>query len=80
MIEFRKDRQEEKTIEDMMEKFSMIEGPRHSRYIAHKLADILTIVMCAVLSSLDRLGGIMVYQENNQVFLKKRIWDRVISF
>ena len=58
-------------MEDMMKKFSMIEDPRHSGYITHKLANILTIVMCAVLCGLDGLDDIMVYQENNQEFLKK---------
>lgn len=53
-------------MENMMEKFSKIEDPRHSGYITHKLANILTIVMCAVLCGLDGLDDIMVYQENNQ--------------
>ena len=54
------------------EKFSVIEDNRHAGYIDHKLADILIIVMCAVLCGLDGLAGIAVYSQNKaEFFLEK---------
>lgn len=50
--------------------FSSIEDTRHQGYVKHKLADILVIVMCAVLSGLDELGTIMTFAENKAEFFK----------
>ena len=58
-------------MKDMSEYFGVIEDPRHSSYVTHKLEDVLTIVMCAVLCGLDKLDEIVAYEENNQENLKK---------
>lgn len=56
---------------ELTERFGVIEDPRHSGYVTHKLEHILTIVMCAVLSGLDKLDEIIAYQENNRENLQK---------
>jgi predicted transposase YbfD/YdcC len=56
---------------DIKEKFSNIEDPRHQSYVEHKLCDVLTIVMCAVMSGLDQLADIVFYAENRRAFLLK---------
>lgn len=76
-------------MKELMQQFSIIKDPRHSGYIIHKIENILTIVMCAVLSGLDRPDDILVYQENNKKFLKdsfgiekypsKSTYSRVLS-
>lgn len=58
-------------MKDMSVYFGVIEDPRHSGYVKHRLEDVLTIVMCAVLCGLDKLDEIVAYQENNQENLKK---------
>lgn len=58
-------------MKDMRKYFGVIEDPRHSGYVIHKLWDILTIVMCGVLCGLDKLDEIVAYQENNEENLKK---------
>ena len=55
---------------EIREKFMVIEDPRHPSYVEHKLADVLIIVMCVVLSGLDTLGDIVIYARNNQEFLQ----------
>ncbi|GHV33945.1 hypothetical protein FACS1894187_03500 [Synergistales bacterium] len=42
---------------NIKERFANIEDPRHQSYVEHKLCDVLTIVMCAVMSGLDQLLG-----------------------
>lgn len=54
----------------MLEKFEIIEDPRHQSYVKHKLSHILIIVMCAVLCGLDELGDIMTFAENKSDFFK----------
>lgn len=54
----------------MLEKFEIIEDPRHQSYVKHKLSSILTIVMCAVLCGLDELGSIVTFAENKSDFFK----------
>ncbi|MBR6013524.1 MAG: transposase family protein, partial [Selenomonadaceae bacterium] len=44
----------------MQEYFSEIEYPRHAGYVKHKLTDVLTIVMCAVMCKMTELCEIMV--------------------
>lgn len=55
----------------VQEYFRVIEDPRHSGYVTHKLEDVLTIVMCGVLCGLDKLDDIVAYQESNQENLTK---------
>ena len=52
----------------MIEKFEIIEDTRHQSYVKHKLSHILTIVMCAVLCGLDKLGDIVTFAENKATF------------
>jgi hypothetical protein len=49
---------------DIKAKFEAIEDYRHQGYIEHKLCDVLTIVMCAVLCGFDQLSDIVMYAEN----------------
>ena len=37
--------------------FSVIEDTRHQGYVEHKLADVLTMVMCAVLQNVPLMFG-----------------------
>lgn len=60
-------------MKNMQASFGVIEDPRHPSYVAHKLADVLSIVMCAVLCGLDTLGDIVIYAENNKNFLKEEL-------
>ena len=53
------------------EKFESIEDDRHQSYVEHKLCDILTIVMCAVLCGLDQLSDICEYAEGKADFLRE---------
>ena len=55
----------------MQEYFSGIEDPRHEGYVKHKLADVLTIVMCAVMCRMTELCEIMVFAESRAEFLAK---------
>ena len=54
------------------EKFTGIEDNRHQSYVKHSLADILIIIMLAVLCGLDELGDIVVYAQNKAELLNKR--------
>lgn len=54
-------------------KFAVIDDPRHQGYVKHKLSDVLTIIMCAVLCGLDTLGDIEIFAQNNKEFLKDHI-------
>jgi predicted transposase YbfD/YdcC len=63
-----------------MAKFEVIEDHRHQGYIEHKLCDVLTIVMCAVLCGFDQLADIVMYAENKAgVFLSAFGIDRIPS-
>ena len=42
----------------MYRTFSILEDPRHESYVIHRLEDVLTIVMCAILYGMDDLCGI----------------------
>lgn len=48
-------------MEDIRGRFERIEDPRHAGYIEHKLADVLIMVMGAVLSGITELADMMVY-------------------
>lgn len=60
---------EKKEWQKMQEYFSEIEDPRHEGYVKHKLADVLTIVMCAVMCRMTELCEIMVFAESRAEFL-----------
>lgn len=55
----------------MRKYFSIIEDPRHQSYVKHNLADILTIVMCAVMCGITDLCKIVVFAQNKADFFKK---------
>ena len=59
---------------------SKIEDQRHPSYVKYPLADILIIVMCAVLCGLDTLGDLVVYAKNKKDFLKKEFGIEEIPF
>lgn len=58
----------------MQEYFSEIEDPRHEGYVKHKLADVLTIVMCAVMCRMTELCEIMYSQKVGQNF-----WQQILE-
>ncbi len=45
-------------MEELREKMSEIEDPRHPGYMKYPLVDILIIVMCGVLSGLEILDNV----------------------
>lgn len=51
--------------------FAEIKDPRHQGYVTHKLSDILTIVMCAVLCGMDKLCDIVAFAQNKTSFFKE---------
>ncbi len=53
----------------MQEYFSGIKNSCHGSYIKHKLADVLTIVMCEVMCRMSKLCEIMVFAESRAEFL-----------
>ena len=55
----------------MQEYFLEIKDPRHEGYVKHKLADVLTIVMCAVMCRMSELCEIMVFAQSRAEFLAK---------
>ena len=54
-------------MEEIREQMSAIEGPRHQSYVKYPLADILIIIMCAVLSGLDTLGDLAIYAKETLI-------------
>ncbi len=60
-------------MEKMVQKFMNIKDPRHSGYIKYKLADVLSIIMCAVLCGLDDLEGLYVFAESNRSLWEERL-------
>jgi hypothetical protein len=58
-------------MENMQAKFSVITDTRHPGYVEHNLADVLVIVMCAVLSGLDELGDILLFAQQRKELLKQ---------
>ncbi len=62
---------EKKEVIEVQEYFSGIEDPRHEGYVKHKLTNILTIVMCAVMCRMTELCEIMVFAESRAEFLAK---------
>ena len=60
-------------MEEIKSKMSAIEDPRHQSYVKYALADILIIIMCAVLCGLDTLGDLVIYAKNKEEFLVKEL-------
>ena len=58
-------------MEEIRARMSEIEDGRHPSYVKYPLADILIIVMCAVLCGLDTLGDLVIYAKNKKEFLSK---------
>lgn len=56
-------------MEEIGAQASAIEAPRHQSYIKYLLADILIMIMCAVLSGLDTSGDLAIYAKNRKGFL-----------
>ena len=54
----------------MQEYFAAIQDIRHPSYVKHNLADVLTIVMCAVFCGMDRLCDIVAYAQNKAEFFR----------
>lgn len=60
-------------MEEIRARMSAIEDPRHQSYVKYRLADILIIIMCAVLCGLDKLGDLVIYAKNKEDFLLKEL-------
>ena len=60
-------------MEEIRARMSKIEDPRHQSYVKYPLADILIIIMCAVLCGMDTLGDLVVYAKNREEFLRKEL-------
>lgn len=58
-------------MEEIRARMEEIEDTRHPSYVKYSLADILIIVMCAVLCGLDTLGDLVVYAKSKEEFLAK---------
>ena len=52
---------------------SKIEDPRHPSYVKYPLADVLIIIMCAVLCGIDTLGELVIYAENRKEFFREEL-------
>jgi predicted transposase YbfD/YdcC len=60
-------------MEEIVQRFTSIEDPRHSGYIKYKLADVLSIILCAVLCGLDDLESLHVFAESNRSLWAERL-------
>lgn len=60
-------------MEEIRARMSKIEDPRHQSYVKYQLADILIIIMCAVLCGLDTLGDLVIYAQNKEEFFAKEL-------
>ena len=60
-------------MEKIKARMSEIEDPRHQSYVKYSLADILIIIMCAVLCGLDTLGDLVIYAKNREEFIVKEL-------
>ncbi len=67
-------------MEEIREKFAIIEDWRHSGYVIYNLADVLVIVFCAVLCGMSGLTEIYTYAENHEEYFKEvRGMEKMIS-
>ena len=60
-------------MEEIRARMSAIEDPRHQSYVKYALADILIIIMCAVLCGLDTLGDLVIYAKSKEEFFEKEL-------
>ena len=60
-------------MDELRERMTGIEDPRHASYVRYPLVDILLIVMCGVLSGLDTLGDLVIYAKSKAEFLSKEL-------
>lgn len=60
-------------VEEIRARMSAIEDPRHQSYVKYPLADIVIIIMCAVLCGLDTLGDLVIYAQSKEEFLSKEL-------
>ncbi len=60
-------------MEEIRGRMMEIKDPRHPSYVKYPLADILMIIMCAVLSGLDTLGDLVIYAKSKKGFLSKEL-------
>ncbi len=60
-------------MEKIKGRLSEIKDPRHLSYVKYPLADILIIIMCAVLSGLDTLGDLVTYAKSQGEFFSKEL-------
>lgn len=58
-------------MEEIRARISEIEDQRHQSYVKYPLADILIIVMCAVLCGLDTLEDLVIFAKTKKDFLAK---------
>lgn len=58
-------------MKDAREMFAEVKDPRHQGYVKHKLADILILVMGAVVCGITELADMVVYFENKLAFYTK---------
>lgn len=59
--------------EKTVEKLSVIKDTRCSGYIKYKLADVLSIIMCAALCRLDDPESPHVFVENDRSLWEERL-------
>ncbi|MFI3257294.1 MAG: transposase family protein, partial [Spirochaetales bacterium] len=60
-------------MEEIKVRFAVIEDTRHPGYVEHKLADVLIMIMCSVLSGIDNLDEITHYLEESKDFFKEKL-------
>jgi len=60
-------------MKEIVQKFTDIKDPRHSGYIKYKLADVLSIIMCAVLCGLDDLESLHMFAESDRSLWEERL-------
>lgn len=61
-------------MEETVPKLMVIKDPLHSGYIKYKLADVLSIILCAVLCGLDELESLHVFAESN-----RSLWEECLG-
>ena len=65
-------------MEEIKVRMIQIENPRYQSYVQYPLADILIIIMCAVLCGLDTLGDLVVYAKSKAEFFVAELWSENI--
>ncbi len=62
-------------MEEIKDRMMEIREPRHPSYVKYPLADILMIIMRAVLNGLDTLGDLVIYAKSKKELLSKELWN-----